>query len=404
MTTEELTNKLAKTSTLTLRIMARSDVDHYSAEIRELAIIELARRIEAGEAMPVLATLGEEDRAEALRAQGERIERRGRKANNPILTNIVTADPDDDLPPLIKNGEFVITDYSVLILYGLYGVGKSMLAEDLGCTLATGLPWLGREDGERNYPMGVLYVQTEGPQSQVASRIQAWRMAHPDAPDPMERLTHVRPYGFDWADKKIAYNLSKAARDEEIRAHTVIIDTLDAGRPTGGNMNDEEVGNIFANVLPALAYEAELSVIVVAHANAKDESIAGLSRQANAAENIIHVKRRGEHRVAILEKNKDVAGQPEILFDIVDSPHSTGSGPVGVVQAVTGATPKSAAGKWMLAHLTMADAADNSRAVKSAGLAAGFTEKQIRDAREEVADVVRLSTGETVWVLRSERA
>jgi hypothetical protein len=264
-------------------------------------------------------------------AEERRQERERERRTNPLLmARVDPAFERDSGVPLAADGDFIIPGESVGIVYGLREAGKSMSVIDLACSLATGTPWLGLTDIVTG-PTGVLYVQCEGPREQVANRIAAWADDH--GTHPGDRLVHSAPSAFDLADPGDADAIISAANSENCTV--VIIDTLDAARPTGSNMVDGDVGAIFAKTLPAIV-EYGISVILVAHANESDRSLAGLSRQQNHVEWMIHIQlRKGGNRVAILDKQKDVAGKPSVSFHIADSAylHPVTGRPVGVVRA-----------------------------------------------------------------------
>ncbi len=296
--------------------------------------------------------------------------------------------------PLAERGPFKISGGGVCVIYGLTQGGKSMFAVDLACTLATGAPWLGT--GSVAPDKSVLYLQLEGEYEQVAERIIAWESRH--GLEAGDDLTHLRTADFNWADKEVASEVKSLA--EAAYADTIFIDTLDAGRLSGANMADDEIGRIFAQVLPTIT-DAGYRVFVIAHSNAKDDSLAGLSRQVNAVENTLHIKRRGDHRVVVLEKNKEVPGNPEIEFDIVDSSFVTAIGPVGVIEPVSEDEPgATGAGGWLVDYLDGRGGTAPSKDVKEAADAAGIGERALRNARGRLVNVKEIGGGRTVWQLR----
>lgn len=130
--------------------------------------------------------------------------------------------------------EDVLTEGGLSVIYGESNSGKSFLACDLGCSLASGIPWLGK----RTVQGAVLYVAGEGSES-IKLRVLAWRQKHQVNP----KLAVV----------PVAVNLLKANADamrvvaacKTVEAHygskvsLVIIDTL-ARAFAGGNENASE--------------------------------------------------------------------------------------------------------------------------------------------------------------------
>jgi hypothetical protein len=303
----------------------------------------------AAEAAAVKAEIAEAERqAEAVERrrrhseQQQAMERHNRIEGNPLLKALYRKDDDKVGAVLLRGDDFSVPARNVTVVYGMTTAGKTFLTVDLACCLGSGIPWLGLDDIVPE-PQDVLFIQLEGDGSQVLDRIKAWEVEHgidwelEVGGDDYLRPSHIRPRGFDWDDPDIVDQLVELVSYEDVGV--VIIDNLDAGRPGSGNLTDADVGRIFAGVLPALC-AAGVTVILVAHPDATDDHIAGLSRQANAVEAVIHVKDRKSGRVAILEKTKVAKGRPEVAFRIEDSAHvSEDSGlPVGVVRVGKAAT------------------------------------------------------------------
>ena len=74
-----------------------------------------------------------------------------------------------DPEPLIAN---VLDQGTIALLYGRWGTGKSFVALDWGCCVATARAWQGRRTEQRR----VLYVAAEGAYG-LKQRVQAWETA-----------------------------------------------------------------------------------------------------------------------------------------------------------------------------------------------------------------------------------
>jgi hypothetical protein len=130
--------------------------------------------------------------------------------------------------------EDVLTEGGLSVIYGESNSGKSFLACDMACSLASGIEWLGK----RTVQGAVLYVAGEGSES-IKLRVLAWRQKH--QLDPQLAVVPV------------AVNLLKANADamrvvaacKAVEAHygakvaLVVIDTL-ARAFAGGNENASE--------------------------------------------------------------------------------------------------------------------------------------------------------------------
>src|SRR6516165_3433585 len=81
-----------------------------------------------------------------------------------------------DPEPLICN---VLDQGTVALLYGRWGTGKSFIALDWACSVATKRPWQARPTERRH----VLYVAAEGAFG-LKGRVHAWEVGwHTPIPD-----------------------------------------------------------------------------------------------------------------------------------------------------------------------------------------------------------------------------
>ena len=186
------------------------------------------------------------------------------------------------ITPVAQLGDFKIPGQGTVVWYGLYGSGqvitphRPVLLDCHGFAVA--------RLGDRGPATGHLPV-LEGAQVQMTERIIAWETEHgievragsPVPASPTQPLRLARQEHSPTAVHDDGLSRGRAARHRH---------PLDAGRPSGSNMVDEEVGRIFAEVLPAVSHKNR-QVFVVGHSNARDESLAGLSRQGNAVEAIV---------------------------------------------------------------------------------------------------------------------
>lgn len=138
--------------------------------------------------------------------------------------------------------EDTITAGGLSVMYGESNSGKSFLACDMDCSIASGVPWLGK----RTVQGAVMYVAGEGSES-IKLRVLAWRQHH--GVNPMLAVVPVAVNLLD-PDADVAKVIEAAAA---VSAHygmpvtKITIDTL-ARAFGGGNENaSEDMGAVIAN-------------------------------------------------------------------------------------------------------------------------------------------------------------
>lgn len=161
--------------------------------------------------------------------------------------------------------EDTITAGGLSVMYGESNSGKSFLACDMDCSLAAGIPWLGR----RTVQGAVMYVAGEGSES-IKMRVLAWRQHHGINP-----MLAVVPVAVNLLDPHadVGRVIEAAAAVSEHYGMPVVkitIDTL-ARAFGGGNENaSEDMGAVIANA-DRIRAATKAHVMAVHHAG-KDAS------------------------------------------------------------------------------------------------------------------------------------
>lgn len=179
---------------------------------------------------------------------------------------------DLELPPAVdindledEDADYLVAGYLQLgtagYLVAKYGAGKSFLALDWACCVATGRKWL-----ERETTMGkVIYVAAEGAGGQ-SKRAEAWKQENEDIPD---GIVTVLKKPIQLGNTKHVDHLVKLVIEH--KASLVIIDTL--ARSMLG-LDESKDGAIITAALDRIrdAWGERMTTVLVVHHLGKDAS------------------------------------------------------------------------------------------------------------------------------------
>ena len=188
-------------------------------------------------------------------------------------------------------------------VFGEPGAGKSALAVDIACRVASGIDWHGRATGAYN----VVYVAAER-KEQVRRRVDAFCVEHGIA----GRLDNLAIYGGPIDLSESSSQLRAIVRAAEFafvpgdycEAGFVIIDTLAAAmsRPDSDTAaTAAAVGNLLATVNSG----ERPHVMIVHHQPLSGERRLRGGHLTGAMDVTIHVARKGGHVVAQVVKDND---------------------------------------------------------------------------------------------------
>lgn len=238
-----------------------------------------------------------------------------RLANTPPFRFVAACDlPVNPIAWLIDG--YIEAD-ALAVLYGPPGKGKSFLALDMSCCIATGLPFHGHDVK----PGAVFYIAGEG-HNGLARRLRAWAQ-HNDAEMPALLFVSEAP-----TDLASASNAAKVAEAVHQLADTtgespvlIVIDTM--ARNFGGDENSAtDVGQFIRNA-DALRRRWKATVVIVHHSGKNGERGArGSSALKGAADAEYEVSRSDEDKLIRLtpRKMKDAEEPPPLAFELVGVP------------------------------------------------------------------------------------
>lgn len=206
---------------------------------------------------------------------------------------------------------------ALAVLFGPPGKGKSFLALDMSCCIATGLPFHGHEVK----PGAVFYIAGEG-HNGLARRLRAWAQ-HNDTE--MPALLFVSEAPTDLANANNAAKVAEAVHQLSERASEapvlIVIDTM--ARNFGGDENSAtDVGQFIRNA-DTLRRRWKATVLIIHHSGKNGERGArGSSALKGAADAEYEVSRSDEDKLIRLtpRKMKDADEPPPLTFELVGVP------------------------------------------------------------------------------------
>lgn len=175
------------------------------------------------------------------------------------------------------------------MLFGDPGAGKSFLAIDWSCSVATGTPWLGRAVDQGP----VFYIAGEG-HSGMGRRLLAWQTEHEpslaDAPLYISRI----PASLMNAENATQVAAAVRALAEGVRPKLVVIDTFHRNLGSGDENSAEDVAAFLSNVDIFIRKEFDCAVLIVHHSGHSDKSRArGSSSIIGAMDFILQLTKDG---------------------------------------------------------------------------------------------------------------
>jgi hypothetical protein len=223
--------------------------------------------------------------------------------------------------------------------FGQPGAGKSTIAIDLACHVASGKAWMGR----RVFTGAVLYVAAER-LAVVLRRMAAFRKYHDEVDIPLAVIggpADLRK-GPDHANLIIEY----ANRLENEFGHPVrliIIETVNRVL-AGGNENDSADMGSLLNTLSLIQEATGAHILTVHHTPIKEKRLRGHSSLLGMCDTTVLVEKAGSGYTAKIEKSNDgPSGEPVgwtvESIELYRDPETDEITCVPVVVPAAGATP-----------------------------------------------------------------
>lgn len=185
-------------------------------------------------------------------------------------------------------------------VYGMPGSGKSVLAGDLACHVAAGLPWFGR----RVHRGAVLYVAAERA-GLVQRRFAAWRLHHRQSELPLA----VLPMVVNLRDPSGAKLLIDAAADVHnffgLDVRLIVIDTISRVLAGGDENSPKDMGALVNNL--ALVHDRTHAHMQGLHHIPIDgqQRMRGHGALLGACDTTVSVEKHDTIRSATIDKQND---------------------------------------------------------------------------------------------------
>lgn len=194
---------------------------------------------------------------------------------------------------------------SMVVLFGEPGCGKSFLAVDWCCHVATGQEW----NGNRVKQGAVLYIAGEGHYG-LRRRFATWQQQHGVIPDTLyisERAVTLDPAG--------AKTVFKAVGSIDEIPVLIVVDTLSS--VIAGDENNAVDMNAFLTVLKKLLVGTAATILVVHHTGhgSKDRARGHSSLKA-ALDAEFRAERCDESGTLTCTKPKDMEPPPPLSFEL----------------------------------------------------------------------------------------
>lgn len=265
-----------------------------------------------------------EERARALQGPelqrmiaGARSKGYGAPAASPAAFSFVQA-CDMQVKPLAWLVRDYIEEDTLAVMYGSPGMGKSFLALDISCCIATGIPFHGHDVKQG----GVFYIAGEG-HNGIARRLKAWTQHHGIPDMPAELFVSEAP--TDLVNDVNVWRVAEAIRQRVnatgVVPRLIVIDTM-ARNFFGDENSAADVGRFVSNV-DSIRRPWGATVLIVHHSG-KDNSkgARGSSALKGAVDAEYEVSRPGGGKQIELtaHKMKDAESPPKLSFEMIIVP------------------------------------------------------------------------------------
>ncbi len=227
--------------------------------------------------------------------------------------------------------EGVAEQNTMMQIFGDPESGKSLIAMDMGLSIASGIPWMGHNTAQGT----VFYICGEG-FGGLSRRLNAWRYArNPENPEVLPFYTSEN--AADLTNKQSTKNVIDSIRllCDETKEYPklIIVDTL-ARNFGGGDENDTQMMNQFVRHVDVLRSGFEATILVVHHTGHAVKTRARGAMPLLGALDLDFVASRDDEGVITFKntKVKDIEKPKPMFFSIEsmvlpDEPGLMASGP-----------------------------------------------------------------------------
>jgi DNA polymerase I-like protein with 3'-5' exonuclease and polymerase domains len=305
-----------------------------------------------------------------------------------LRSKLVTSEGLKALPPPQPLVEGLLFEDTLSWLIGAPGHGKSFVAVDMACSIATGTPWHNRP--VRQGP--VIYLVAEGVTG-AGQRVEAWEQMHGR---PAEGLLFL-PYPVQLAaGGQLVEPFQQLVT--EVQPRLVVVDTQ-ARTSVGVDENSaKDIGVLIGNLDGLRTASPQTSVLVIHHTPRGSDNPRGSTSIEGAADTILLCSKDESWVTLKVRKQKDAQEGPDERLRLVPQrngsaalAHGAGGESVGLhlTAELIYQQMLEAGGLWTITQVT------------ELGVARSTAQRHLKDL--EVRGMVRVDRSTTHWKYAAQR-
>jgi AAA domain len=220
-----------------------------------------------------------------------------------------------------------LEEHTLACIFGESGAGKSFVAIDMACCIATGTPWHGH-----NVDYGIVfYIAGEG-HNGLAKRFKAWEIENGASLENALLYVAERPAQLCNAENAatIATAVQELSENAGQKPRIIFIDTL-ARNYGGGDENSTEDMNTFVRHVDEIKNYWQATALIVHHTGHENKGrMRGSSVLRAALDHEYLVTKDGDYINFISKKSKESRDPDSLRFHLatVAIPHSEGNIPL----------------------------------------------------------------------------
>ena len=189
---------------------------------------------------------------------------------------------------------------SIACIYAPPEVGKTTAMVDLGCSIATGSPWL----GAATTTGPVVYVAAEGADT-IQLKVRAWKLFNGYKLDEAIYFCTV-PAAVNLLDAGDTSAFIESIRHRSLTPSIVIFDTVARSMPGGDENSAKDMGLVIANAdRVRLAFDA--TVMLVHHTTKNEKYERGSGALRGACDTMFQLTQTDDQLRLLCTKQKDAA-------------------------------------------------------------------------------------------------
>ncbi len=208
-----------------------------------------------------------------------------------------------------------LEQHSMALIFGAPASGKSFIAIDMACSIATGTAY----HGQKVTQGAVFYIAGEGTNN-IRKRLKAWEVTKGISLSQYPLYVSSCPAQFydETAAQEVEQAIETLSNNSGVKPALIVIDTL-ARNIGAGDENQTKDMNIFVNHVDAVKDKWQATALIVHHTGLQEQSRArGSSVLKAALDHEFHVVKENENIKITCTKMKDSKEPEPINFDMIE--------------------------------------------------------------------------------------